>query len=556
MKSSSAGRAINAHAVHSSEEERVVRLLQEAEPLIVKDAVQARTLLHDVLAAAEALRFPSLQSHARCLLGAAAFFLNEFDVALIHFGAGLRLAREAANAALEARCVNGLGLASHKLGDYGAAMTHYVESLRLAQNSGDEPGRVRAMGNIGRVHADLGEYEQALELHLGAIDAARALGLAVYEAASSVNAAFEYHCLGRLEDSLRTSEAALQLVREHDLRQYEGELLTYRAVALLDGGDAAAAARLCEETLPLMERFGDREYMSYLLTVHGRALHELERHEEALGFLRRALALAQEIRVRVREAEAHRALSAALEACGDYRAALLHARAYHDLERAVHAENVDRRTKVLTVQVKVELLQKEAERERLRSEELTRANAALQEARTQLEHQALHDALTGLANRVHFERALQQTLHDAARDGSIHAVVFIDLDHFKHVNDTLGHDAGDELLKQVARRLRRAVRAHDLVARMGGDEFTLILRDLATVDDAAFVASKLLSSLRPAFRVAETELCVTASVGLALAPRDGTDLTTLQKRADIAMYCAKHAGKNTVRSFRDAARHG
>jgi diguanylate cyclase (GGDEF)-like protein/PAS domain S-box-containing protein len=167
----------------------------------------------------------------------------------------------------------------------------------------------------------------------------------------------------------------------------------------------------------------------------------------------------------------------------------------------------------------------------------------------QLAYQALHDALTGLPNRVLFEQKLEQALADARRHNWTLAVLFIDLDRFKQINDTLGHAAGDLVLEQVSRRLESCLRKSDSLARMGGDEFTLILFELNDPHDALRVARKLLDVFQTPFRVEAYELFLTASIGISLYPRDGRDAATLQRSADTAMYRAKSRGKNSFEFF-------
>ncbi len=166
-----------------------------------------------------------------------------------------------------------------------------------------------------------------------------------------------------------------------------------------------------------------------------------------------------------------------------------------------------------------------------------------------LAHQARHDALTGLPNRFLFEDRLQQALARARRHGTLTAVLFVDLDRFKQINDTLGHAAGDALLQQVAHRLSLCIRETDTLARMGGDEFTVLLGDLRETRYALVVAQKLLDELKSPFSVEEYELFVTASVGISLFPRDGRDSATLQRNADSAMYRAKNQGRNRYQCF-------
>jgi diguanylate cyclase (GGDEF)-like protein len=157
-----------------------------------------------------------------------------------------------------------------------------------------------------------------------------------------------------------------------------------------------------------------------------------------------------------------------------------------------------------------------------------------------LEYETQHDGLTGLPNRAHFMSSLQATLDESKRSGSTFGVLLIDLDHFKEVNDTLGHYAGDHMLRAIGPRLRSGLDpGRQLMARLGGDEFAVILKDFQSFDELAEVASSLLVALRAPFVVDGAPLEIGASIGGATYPADGTDGETLLRRADIAMYLAK-----------------
>ncbi|PJA32688.1 MAG: diguanylate cyclase [Zetaproteobacteria bacterium CG_4_9_14_3_um_filter_53_7] len=167
----------------------------------------------------------------------------------------------------------------------------------------------------------------------------------------------------------------------------------------------------------------------------------------------------------------------------------------------------------------------------------------------ELEHQAQHDALTGLPNRMLFDNLLRQILREEHRAHKQTAVVFMDLDRFKEINDTLGHPVGDLLLQEAARRLRLCVRESDVLARMGGDEFTLILLDVTGINDAAYIAEKIIRTLNEPFFLQGNECHVGASIGISMYPTDGSDAETLIKCADTAMYRAKECGRNNYQFF-------
>ncbi len=166
-----------------------------------------------------------------------------------------------------------------------------------------------------------------------------------------------------------------------------------------------------------------------------------------------------------------------------------------------------------------------------------------------IRHQATHDALTGLPNRVLFMDRLHQALALARRERSRLALLFMDLDNFKGINDTLGHDAGDTLLIEAAERLATLIRESDTAARMGGDEFTFILQRIADASSAALTAERLLRTLRAPFLLRGKSRTVSGSVGIALFPDHGEDPVTLMRRADLAMYRAKTAGRNRVHLY-------
>jgi diguanylate cyclase (GGDEF)-like protein/PAS domain S-box-containing protein len=165
-------------------------------------------------------------------------------------------------------------------------------------------------------------------------------------------------------------------------------------------------------------------------------------------------------------------------------------------------------------------------------------------------HQATHDVLTGLPNRALLSERIEKAILDCARSGASFAVVFIDLDHFKSVNDTMGHAAGDVLIKKVAERLLRALREADTVARIGGDEFVLLLPDVQEdCESISHIIERLLAVIRKPCSLGGREFTVSCSIGVSLHPGDGMDADTLLKHADIAMYQAKEAGRNNYQFF-------
>jgi len=172
-----------------------------------------------------------------------------------------------------------------------------------------------------------------------------------------------------------------------------------------------------------------------------------------------------------------------------------------------------------------------------------------QQANRQLNQLANFDTLTGLTNRYRFREELAAQLRPEVIEVRSCAVVCLDLDHFKTINDTLGHFAGDELLREVSRRLMARTRRSDTVARLGGDEFAIILRDIASIDEAEELTRRIQAGLQAHCEVQGARVAARASIGIAIAPRDGTDIDTLLNHADLALYAAKTAGRSEIRLF-------
>jgi diguanylate cyclase (GGDEF)-like protein/PAS domain S-box-containing protein len=170
-------------------------------------------------------------------------------------------------------------------------------------------------------------------------------------------------------------------------------------------------------------------------------------------------------------------------------------------------------------------------------------------AEEKIQYQATHDALTGLPNRLMFSQLLNQAIKSARRYKRQFAVLFIDLDRFKIINDTMGHDAGDQLLQEIAARLKQTLRAVDVVARLGGDEFIVLIDEVSDSSHVSTVAHKIITSIIKPLTIMKQECRITASIGISIYPKDAEDEQSLMKNADMAMYLAKEEGKNNYQFY-------
>ncbi len=181
--------------------------------------------------------------------------------------------------------------------------------------------------------------------------------------------------------------------------------------------------------------------------------------------------------------------------------------------------------------------------------ELKHSQLVAEEAREKVQYQANYDSLTKLANRNLFLDRFQSALAKAQKDRSLIALLFIDLDRFKHINDTLGHSVGDELLKDASNRINMQLRSNDTAARFGGDEFAILLTDIHSLDDVDIVVQRILTTLASPFKLSGHDAFVSASIGVTSYPKDGVNSGTLLRKADSAMYKAKELGKNNYQYF-------
>jgi diguanylate cyclase (GGDEF)-like protein/PAS domain S-box-containing protein len=178
-----------------------------------------------------------------------------------------------------------------------------------------------------------------------------------------------------------------------------------------------------------------------------------------------------------------------------------------------------------------------------------KAEQQLIENQTRLDRMAHHDQLTGLPNRHYLTAFLPQAIDEAKAAGTLLGVVFLDLDRFKHINDTRGHETGDKLLQEVAARLRTVVRESDVVIRMGGDEFVVVFRNVKSCDEVTLGAGRIIETLNQPIVIDRHSLQTSGSVGVSLFPRDGSNMVELLKHSDTAMYQAKDRGRNNVQIF-------
>jgi len=457
----------------------------------------------------EALRSQVLRG-----LSAGCELLGSLDDALAWGTQALEAAHRSGDAVLVADALMSIGVITSRCGDAAAGLQHYREVLALFEAAGGDPRRrIRVLNNMGINCKNLGRHEESLAHYERAIELANEIGDPGMRAVLQSNLGEPLWQLGRLAEARQALDTSIAQLAPGGYTGGETHARVTLGRLLLAMGEPAAAQTELEHALRLSESSDGRNYA----------------------------------------ARAHQTLAELHKAAGRFEPALHHHEAFRAAERSQFNEESDRKLRALRVQFEVDQARHEAELQRLRHVELANAHAALlaaDEEKTRLlerlEAQTRTDALTGLANRRELDERLADEFARAQRHGKPLSVAMCDLDHFKRINDRLGHATGDEVLRRVGRVLRERCRSTDLVARYGGEEFCI-----AFLESDAALAARACDELRMAiaaqdWHAVHPELQVTLSIGVS------DDLSLLNHEqmladADMHLYRAKHDGKNRVR---------
>ncbi|AFZ69579.1 EAL domain-containing protein [Deinococcus peraridilitoris] len=504
--------------------------------------------------------------------------------AMLLFEQAASIARDTRDRALLAKALNGMARIEHAHGDSHAALFHLREALELRRETHDLNGEAAILCNLGALYTDLGQYNFALDYLLKALgiideqsDRKRASMLAanlarVYDALEQTGSAEEHY-----QTALRLARESQQRIGEvilcanyGDFRRRQGhydhaeQLLrhalecaggegVFPAIALhplgllhRDRHDRASALDAFAQAMRFAREHNDTDTLLEIILSQAETHLQCDTPELARQVLEEGVQLAEESGRNRTLGRILHLLTDALERLDQPSLALAVSRRANQVDSDVLTAEAYRQTRQLTTQYELERAKAELEAQhqkydaqRLAKEELEReATARLRE----LERQALYDPLTGLPNRLLLADRFRVALELAVQQGTQLALGVIDLNKFKQINDTFGHHIGDQLLVEVARRLEVVMNGQDTVARMGGDEFVLLIRDADRPQTVLSVARRVLRAFEPVFALSGHELHVRPSVGFAVYPDDALTYEALFEQADKAMYDAKVRG--------------
>ncbi len=517
---------------------------------------EVQTLLTDLRAAKHVPGLLSEQdapSEAAALhvLSACALLLGDEAAAAQYAEAGCQLARELELPSLEACCLEVRGLVHGRQGDLEQAARLLRQSLHLLLDTGDDAGRGRLLRRVGGGLEWLEAYPQALTLYRESLSLLPpgSPGAAAVQAGLA-RVLFQ---LGQTEESTQVAAQALTHCQAQHLTRTEGRVQLQQALNCLALGQLAASHEHAGQAQALAQATDDRDMEGEAAWVQaetalargdldgaGQALERGEGWARQLG--------RHDLLARVRESQ-----SRLHERRGEPVQALSCLREQQQLEKAHRTRLAEHRGRLLNEQIEFEVLRRTAVQGTALPghEPVVRTAPALHEAQVpqaEAGRLASFDQLTGLADHTFFWGRTRQALQHLVPGRSLGLIV-ADIDHLKVINARFGQAAGDRLLAEIARRLREAVRPGDLVGRLSGDRFVVLLSDLARPGDLAMVAERLLQSLRESCDFGTELLVPTVSLGCAVAPQDGGSAEVLQQHAELALFQAKMRGRNMAVVF-------
>ncbi|MCL4395071.1 MAG: diguanylate cyclase [Chloroflexi bacterium] len=439
-------------------------------------------------------------------------------------------------------------------GDYGIALDHAMKALKLAQASTDREREATVLDLISNIYSESNNLPEALPTYDRALAIYRELGLVQGESLVLNNLALTYIQMGRGAEAIEASLRSLQIAQENGLSSLVLTALGTTGEVYVALAECDNAIKFLKQALSIAVERGASYDRFWSLFNLGKVYLSLGDADSARSHLQSALLVSQTLDNRPGQFQCHELLAQLHERRGELADALAHYKQFHSLKETVFNEDAAKRLAGLQVIHQVETARRELEIHHLKTIELQKEIEERKSAQAALEKLATTDALTGLLNRREFFVLAEREFQRARQENFALSVILLDLDHFKRINDTLGHAIGDQALAAAAKTVRSCLREDEIVGRYGGDEFVILLpgSDLAV---AAQVAERL--HARVAAQSIPTErgpVALSISLGIEELGVQSCSLDILLDHADQAMYTAKRAGRNRSAAYGKASR--
>lgn len=443
------------------------------------------------------------------------------------------------------KAINALGAIHLDMGNYESALPYFLKSLKRARKKNNREREASALANLGLLYEGLDNIEEAYSFFSSALDIPELNSTGFYTASKCIT--LYYIDKADWTNAKHYLDSALKRSRENLDIYFESELLVTQGKLHLAQQNLKAAQHCFMMGFDISKQLGSKKIETEHLYELGCLALMNENIELALTYFDQVKMLAQTHDIGRFICHAYQKLSFVYEQKQDYKHALEYLKSYNAMAKKYDLMETELKLKSLGFEHELEQKQKLAEIYRLKNIELEKANQKVLQL-------ANHDSLTGLPNRRLLMEQLKITTAIAESNGSKIAILFIDLDNFKPVNDQFGHRTGDLLLQQVSNRIKQQLEESAVVARFGGDEFVIIIPNITDIASIKSRAKNITRFMYQPYSIADQHYQLGSSIGISIFPEHGRDIEDLLSKADQAMYDAKINGKNRYLIYQEENR--